>query len=723
MTMTAQAKNGSLTEAPAGAGRLLAERLGLPIVGTEGHDLKVGCPFCPSSDGGRVHQEDGRFFCYVCGKKAGPWGLAQLVLGSPEAAVQVMKDVGSFKDRSSSNSRPRIVATYDYRDESGMLLHQVLRREPGADGKKKDFRIRRPEPGGGWTWKLKGARLVLYHLPHVIASPVVLILEGEKDCDRAASIGFVATTNAMGAGKWRREYNEHFRNKVVVIVPDNDQPGRDHAQDVARNLYGIAKSIKIVDLPGLPEKGDLSDWLDQGHTAAELVNAIDATPEWTPPTTTAAKPAATPAPVACSPVAPGTIVRATDRENFGEVLQDLGDSCVVHFKNPDTGAVADVTLSKAQLVTQDGKSLAPAAGPPRFISALLTSQQLDDLDSEPKYLVKNAVPAGQLGAAGAKQKGCKTSVVVDLVISSASATPFLDEFDVPEPVPCLFLCGESGSSRIRRQARQVCEKRGIALATLPIWWGFDLPKLCLPEHVEALGNFIVENKIGLVPIDPLYLSLFTKETAGRSGDLFTMGSVYEPLTKVCRETGAAILLVHHFRKNRSDDQQEPCSLEELTQAGLGECARWWMLLDRREPYAGDGKHALWFRVGGSEGHASFWSLDIDEGLIVDSEGNQRTTKWEATLSHVQDVKAEEKRQRENRKAADIERREAGHVESLVQALRKYPGGQTGRQLRVDARLNSDNFLRAVAVMKQTGRIEEILVPTKRGNYDGYRLIK
>jgi hypothetical protein len=202
-----------------------------------------------------------------------------------------------------------------------------------------------------------------------------------------------------------------------------------------------------------------------------------------------------------------------------------------------------------------------------------------------------------------------------------------------------------------------------------------------------------------------------------------MGSVYEPLTKVCRDTAVAILLVHHFRKNRGDDQQEPCSLEELTQAGLGECARWWILLERREPYAGDGKHALWLRIGGSEGHASFWALDIDEGMTVDSEGNQRTTKWETTLGRVQDAKAEEKRQRENRKAADLERKECEHVESLVQALRKYPAGNTARQLKADSRLNQDNFLRALGTLRQAGRIEDTPVPTKRGSYDGYRLTK
>ena len=111
----------------------------------------------------------------------------------------------------------------------------------------------------------------------------VLIVEGEKDADRAANIGIVATTCAMGAGKWRPEYNEHFRGRSVYIVPDNDDPGREHAQQVAQALHGIAKGIKVVELPGVPEKGDLSDWLDQGGTKAELAELVKASPSGSRP--------------------------------------------------------------------------------------------------------------------------------------------------------------------------------------------------------------------------------------------------------------------------------------------------------------------------------------------------------------------------------------------------------------------------------------------------------
>jgi hypothetical protein len=152
----------------------------------------------------------------------------------------------------------RIATTYDYTDENGQLLYQAVRYEP------KDFRQRRPDGKGGWVWNLNGVRLVLYRLPELARAPSsrpVFVAEGEKDVDRLTEMGLVATTNAMGAGKWRLSYAEALTGREVVILPDNDDPGRKHAQQVAQSLQGKAASVKVVDLLGLPPKGDVSDWL------------------------------------------------------------------------------------------------------------------------------------------------------------------------------------------------------------------------------------------------------------------------------------------------------------------------------------------------------------------------------------------------------------------------------------------------------------------------------
>ena len=176
------------------------------------------------------------------------------------------------------NAKPRIVATYDYRDEAGQLLFQVVRHEP------KDFRQRRPKPGGGWDWSIKGVRAIPYRLPELLAEPArpVFVVEGEKDVDHLASIKVLATCNAGGAGKWTAEHAQHLRGRLVVILPDNDEPGQKHAQQVAATLQGIAEAMRIVKLPNLPPKGDVSDWIAAGGTKDELIRLIDATPDWTP---------------------------------------------------------------------------------------------------------------------------------------------------------------------------------------------------------------------------------------------------------------------------------------------------------------------------------------------------------------------------------------------------------------------------------------------------------
>lgn len=172
-------------------------------------------------------------------------------------------------------AKREIVATYDYTDDAGNVLYQAVRFEP------KEFRQRQPGADGEWVWNLQGITRVLYALPRLRQTPAdqwVYVVEGEKDADALNGRGLTATTAAMGAGKWRAEYNEPLRDRRVCILPDNDEPGRKHAEEVARHLAGIAAQVKIIELPNLPPKGDVSDWLAMGHPAAELAALADAAP-------------------------------------------------------------------------------------------------------------------------------------------------------------------------------------------------------------------------------------------------------------------------------------------------------------------------------------------------------------------------------------------------------------------------------------------------------------
>ena len=168
------------------------------------------------------------------------------------------------------------VEAYTYTDAQGQPLCEVVRFQP------KNFRQRLPDG----RWGLRGIEPVVYRLKSVLGAAksghLVFIVEGEKDVHTLEQHGFVATTNAMGAGKWKRSYSESLSGARVVVIPDNDETGRTHAQQVARMTCGVAKTVKVVELPDLPDKGDVTDWLEN-HTMDQLMALVKTTPEWTPP--------------------------------------------------------------------------------------------------------------------------------------------------------------------------------------------------------------------------------------------------------------------------------------------------------------------------------------------------------------------------------------------------------------------------------------------------------
>ena len=174
------------------------------------------------------------------------------------------------------------LAAYNYTDENGTLLLQAVRYEH------KEFRQRTPDGKGGWTWKLGDVRRVLYRLPETIQAvqdgfPVV-VAEGEKDCDALAKLGFSATCNLGGAGKWRPEHSETLRGAQVYVVADKDATGRQHAQAVAASLHGVASLVAVLELPDYAGRTvkDAADYIGAGGTAGELAELFDTAPEWKP---------------------------------------------------------------------------------------------------------------------------------------------------------------------------------------------------------------------------------------------------------------------------------------------------------------------------------------------------------------------------------------------------------------------------------------------------------
>lgn len=173
-----------------------------------------------------------------------------------------------------------VKAAYDYRGLDGELRFQVCRLEP------KDFRQRRPDPAGsGYLWNMHGVVRVPYRLNELKGHTTIYVVEGEKDADALWRLGLPATTNVGGAGKWKDSDSDWLRQagvQRIVILPDNDGPGRKHATQVAESAKAWGLGVTIIELQKLPPKGDVSDWFALGYTKAELELKVAAVP-WVVP--------------------------------------------------------------------------------------------------------------------------------------------------------------------------------------------------------------------------------------------------------------------------------------------------------------------------------------------------------------------------------------------------------------------------------------------------------
>jgi len=177
--------------------------------------------------------------------------------------------------RAKVENRGVVTQTYEYRDENNVLLYRVLRYDP--KGFSQQSAIYRKDKLYGWANSMRGVRRVLYNLPELLRrkDEIILIVEGEKDADTLQEQGFLATTASMGACQWNDTYSYSLRSRNVVIAPDNDGAGRKHAEAVRSSLERYGCRVRVLVLPSLKEKGDVTDWFEAGGTAKELQRLID----------------------------------------------------------------------------------------------------------------------------------------------------------------------------------------------------------------------------------------------------------------------------------------------------------------------------------------------------------------------------------------------------------------------------------------------------------------
>lgn len=550
------------------------------------------------------------------------------------------------------------IAWYNYTDETGSILFQIIRYVP------KSFKRRRPDGKGGWIWNVEGVRTVPYRLHSLAENPgrTVVVVEGEKDVENLEAIGVLATCNAGGAGKgkWTLDHAAPLAGRNVIIVPDNDEPGRNHATHVARTLDGVAKSVRVVNLPGPNTKGrDVSDWIADGGSRDELLELARLTPEWRDPL----------------------------------IHEDNQPGPVFKQERPPTSKRIEV----------------------------ISARDFAAKDYRPNWLVNRILVAGQPAICGGRSKAMKTSNLVDLAVSIGTGTPFLGKFETSRQTVAI-LSGESGAFTIQETANRVARARGVNLADADVFFGFHLPQIARLSDVDATLAMLEETTAKVLIIDPAYLCVLGGDTSGRQAtNVFDMGPLLLRLSELGEKTGSTIVMCHHCRKSPGDgrDKYDPPDLEELSMAGFAEWARQWVLIGRREAFeAGTGLHKLWLNVGGSAGFSGTWSVDIDEGILDDDFGGR---KWDVTVGTIEDAKEEKEQSREKSDNKRREKMEWEHQRRVASAMRLAGGPMTRNQIRDATGLNSKNVATAINTMRQKGHIKSVPFDIRGKEYEGFVL--
>ncbi len=389
------------------------------------------------------------------------------------------------------SSPAKVVASYDYMDESNNLLFQVVRYDP------KDFRQRRPDGNEGWIWGLGDTPRVLYRLPDVIKAQTILVLEGEKDVLTAYRLGlpegWAATCNPMGAEKWRAEYSEFLRGKKVVIAPDQDEAGQRHAAQVAQALTGVADEVRCL---SLSFGKDLSEWAEVGGTAQEFHALLDNIPDF------------------CSSVAyRNTAPTEKPLDSPEEVQVNLGQ---------------EIPFMSYKEETLHERAFSPKSAP-EFIA----EAQEEDME----WIHDDYLPAGGLVLLVAKPKIGKSTLAYQIAKHVAHGQTFLGRETRQGGV--LIIAPEEHPRHIRIRLQDLgCDHT----PNLFILCG---PVDPTPTFFQALKAFIAANGITLVIID----TLATFWNISDENDPVAMGKAVKPLLKLARESGACVLLIHHARKS------------------------------------------------------------------------------------------------------------------------------------------------------------------------------
>jgi 5S rRNA maturation endonuclease (ribonuclease M5) len=244
-------------------------------------ELQIHCPFhedgTPSCS---VSLRKRCYFCHGCTTSNRTGTLTSLLAKLTGSKSDAIRRIGSGLGKKVDFHQPdsEAIAKYDYLDASGKPLKRVLRLSDDEEGNKRISQ--RGWTDTGWVHTVKGIGPVLYNAQRIMNAGTIVIVEGEKDADTVTNLhlggrgGETVAVTSGGKGTWHPKLAKQLRGKVVIVMPDNDAPGEAYAEAVRASLDAQCIEYKTVSFAGTGAK-DVTEYLQNGHTAEELVNLID----------------------------------------------------------------------------------------------------------------------------------------------------------------------------------------------------------------------------------------------------------------------------------------------------------------------------------------------------------------------------------------------------------------------------------------------------------------
>ena len=452
------------------------------------------CPFHPDRTSSlSVKLSDGVWKCHAGCGQGGILDFEKMMFpgGDLDSWWEAINRIcGLEPNKRGSKPKGDLIATYEYLDPQGKVLYQKLRYAP------KDFIQRAPKGNGGWTYNLSNIPKVLYRLPEVMTSQVILVAEGEKDADNLRALDWqslangkpfpkvAATCNFDGAGpgKWKEFYSPYFAGKTAVIFPDNDEPGRIHAAEVAKAIASFAFNVKIVRLPVEKEHGDVSDYLADGHTVAELMDLIKKTPKWEQP-------------------------------------------------------------------AGEEKAVGPFLVPPSEITRQAQIIQ---------WIVPGVIHRGSKGLIVASPKAGKSMVAVDLAVALASQQSWLG-LPIPErQFKTAVISREDGPAMTKRRVWQFALARNVAMVQLDQWIRFNTheqkAQFSIQSETDCLEviKWLKQEEIEFCIFDVLNVLHSADENSNTD-----MTAVMKRFDAIQEASGVDLAVIHHDKKDSSAGQKKP----------------------------------------------------------------------------------------------------------------------------------------------------------------------